>query len=493
MKGALNMSESIARADEFICANSGLVNRQFMPIYHCVHPVGWINDPNGFSYWKGQYHLFSQFYPYKPVWGPMHWGHWVSRDLVKWDWVGTALAPDSPFDDLGCFSGTAVPDGDRLILMYTGVHKDASGRTVQEQCIATTTDGVHFEKWPCNPVINASHLPADGSPVDFRDPKLLRTDTGWRAIVANRGEKVGRQLSFSSPDLINWTCDGIFLEGIGEMPECPDYFDLDGKKAMITCAIGMEREGLRFPSTQPVVYLLGQETDGRLMPEVMDAMDNGTEFYAPETVLTPDGRRVMLGWLHMWGHKAPTQYLGHNWCGMYSLPRELFIKDGRMCQRPLEELKALRGEEFSLSGLRVQGETAAEGLTGRHYELEVELTPNGDAEVELRLMRTGDEYFSLRYDPASRIITCDRSRGGYELRPDEQSVPETCSRAVVPGDCSKLRLRIFVDTSSVEVFVNDGAPVLSMRNYPTGEAQGISFAGDFTIDSLRKWELRAAK
>ena len=85
MKGALNMSESIARADEFICANSGLVNRQFMPIYHCVHPVGWINDPNGFSYWKGQYHLFSQFYPYKPVWGPMHWGHWVSRDLIGWD------------------------------------------------------------------------------------------------------------------------------------------------------------------------------------------------------------------------------------------------------------------------------------------------------------------------------------------------------------------------------------------------------------------------
>lgn len=484
------MTYTVENADRFIRENAASVNAEFMPAYHCAPPIGWINDPNGFCYWKGQYHLFCQFYPYKPVWGPMHWGHWVSPDLMRWDWVGTALAPDSPFDNEGCFSGTAVADGDRLVLMYTGVHKDASGTTIQEQCLAFSSDGIHFEKCARNPVISAACLPEGSSAVDFRDPKLMRTEQGWRAIVANRGPENGRQLSFSSADLMTWRCDGVFLEGIGSMPECPDYFELSGHKAMITCAIDLPKEGLRFPSTQPVVYLLGQEQCGRFLPEAMEAADNGAEFYAPQTVLTPDGRRVMLGWLHMWGHDAPTQYLGHNWCGMYSLPRELSVQGERMYQKPLSELESLRGEEFGVRGVAIDGETYIEGLEGRRYELELELTPQSGNELEIRLMRTGNEYFAVRYDPDTRVISCDRTRGGYAVG---ESDDQPASQAIVPGSMRALRLTIFVDTCSVEVFVNGGAIALSTLNFPKHDARGISFAGRFTIDELRKWELDAVK
>lgn len=484
------MSEMITRADSFIAQNAALVEPMFRPAYHCAPPIGWVNDPNGFSYWNGRYHLFGQFYPYEPVWGPMHWGHWVSDDMVSWQWVSTALAPDSPFDDKGCFSGTAVADGDRLVLMYTGVHADETGRTIQEQCVAVSTDGVHFEKLPCNPVIRAEHLPADGDPVDFRDPKLMRTKDGWRAIVANRGASGGRQLSFSSPDLVSWRCDGVFLEDIGDMPECPDYFDLDGRKAMITCVMNMPQDGLRFPSGSPVVYILGREQDGRLIPDALEAADNGIEFYAPETVRMPDGRQVMLGWLHMWGHESPTQYLGHRWCGMYTIPRELFVKDGRMHQRPLRELERLRCAELCAQCVRVDGETHIPGLEGRRYELALRLTAGG-APAEIRLLESGDERFTITYDPATRIITCDRSRCGYTMGKGGAPEAQPFSRAVVPGVGNALELRIFVDTCSVEVFAQDGAVALSTCCYPRGEARGISFAGDFAIDELRKWELGA--
>ncbi len=482
------MPESIQKADEFVRLHAREVNPEFLPKYHVTPPVGWINDPNGFCHWRGQYHMFCQFYPYRPVWGPMHWGHWVSRDLVRWDWVGVALAPDSPFDDQGCFSGTALPDGDRLILMYTGVHKNADGVSVQEQCIAETTDGVHFTKWACNPVIGAKDLPEGSSPRDFRDPKIMRTDAGYRAIVANKGETNGRQLSFSSSDLKHWTCDGVFLEGIGDMPECPDYFELDGKNVMITCAIGMQLDGLRFPGTQPVVYITGRESGGRLVPEVLETVDHGREFYAPETVLTPDGRRVIVGWLNMWGCETPTQKLGHGWCGMYTIPRELSVRGGYLYQKPLEELKSLRGEEFGVRGVQVDGETEIDGLNGRHYELTLDITPT-EGNVEIRLMRTGGEYFAVRYNPATRIIECDRTRGGHKLGDENTGDTGAVMRANVPGARRDLHLDIFVDTCSVEVFVNGGAATLSMLNYPKGDAQGISFAGRFAIDELNKWEL----
>lgn len=483
------MSESIVKAERYIAENRVHVNPMYRPAYHCAPPVGWINDPNGFSYWRGQYHLFCQYYPYKPVWGPMHWGHWVSRDLVHWEWIGVALAPDSPFDDKGCFSGTAVADGDRLLLMYTGVHADADGRVIQEQCIASSTDGIHFEKWSCNPVIGARDLPADGSPVDFRDPRLIKTATGWRAIVANRGARNGRQLSFSSADLVNWKCDGVFLEDIGDMPECPDYFELGGKRVLLSCVINMPQDGLRFPSAQPAVWVLGEERDGRMIVEALEAADNGAEFYAPQTVRTPDGRRVMLGWMHMWQHESPTQYLGHGWCGMYTVPRELTVQSGRVYQQPLRELRELRGGRFGAASVQVHGETAIPGLEGRHYELDMTLEPDNGGKAQIRLMQTGDEYFEISYDPATRILTCDRSRGGYTMGADGGAEDKPYSQAVVPGGARELRLQVFVDACSVEVFVDGGAVVVSMLNYPKGPAYGIGFAGDFTINELSKWEL----
>ncbi len=128
------------------------------PDFHLSSRVGWMNDPNGFSYYRGMYHLFYQYHPYSSHWGPMHWGHAVSKDLLHWEYLPAALAPDTNYDKDGCFSGSALtlPDGQHL-LMYTGISKerqpDGSDREVQTQCIAVG-DGMDYEKCLENPVLD---------------------------------------------------------------------------------------------------------------------------------------------------------------------------------------------------------------------------------------------------------------------------------------------------------------------------------------------------
>ena len=137
---------TLQNANEYVAQNAARANEQFRPLYHASAPVGWINDPNGFIHYQGQYHLYCQHHPYDTVWGPMHWGHWTSNDLLRWQWQGDVLAPDAPFDALGCFSGTALEQKGKLYLMYTGVSRAADGKSVQQQCIAESDGGFALRK-----------------------------------------------------------------------------------------------------------------------------------------------------------------------------------------------------------------------------------------------------------------------------------------------------------------------------------------------------------
>lgn len=487
------MSEMLQKANAYVLNNSSAVNAQFRPHFHLAVPVGWINDPNGFCVYKGRYHMFAQFFPYDSVWGPMHWGHWVSDDLVAWKWVNVALAPDSPYDDLGCFSGTALQVGDELILIYTGVHKDEAGTVIQEQCIAKSSDGVHFEKLAGNPVIGLKELPEGSSAVDFRDPKLIKTKDGFRVIAAHRGEKNGRQLSFVSKDLENWTCDGVLLEDIGDMPECPDYCKCCGKDLMLTSVMNMPPEGLRYQNGHhDVVYIVGEEKDGKLVSEHMESIDLGPDFYAPESIVTPDGRNVMIGWMDMWQTESPTHYLHHGWRGQFTIARELTIKDGRLYQNPVRELERLRGCAQEFKEVSVSGPTVVAGLCGRRYELQIEMDVPAGKQAEIRLLQDGDSYFSVHYDPDTRVLTTDRSNCGYTMGKDDTPEVKPMGQALLFDGTNHLTLQIIVDQSSVEVFANGGSAALTTQAFPKGEAKGISFAGECEIKRLTKWELADA-
>ena len=211
------MSDKLNKAREYEEKKEKMIVPEMRPLFHLTPRCGWMNDPNGFSLYKGEYHLFYQYYPYETVWGPMHWGHAVSKDLITWEYYPAAIAPDMEYDKNGCFSGSAIEMEDgRQLLVYTGVQKmedeDGNIREVQTQCVAFG-DGKDYEKYANNPVIDSTMLPEGAGKYDFRDPKVWRENGKYYIVVGNKTEDIdGQILQFVSDDGINWSYDVDVLE-----------------------------------------------------------------------------------------------------------------------------------------------------------------------------------------------------------------------------------------------------------------------------------------
>lgn len=482
------MDCSIAKANEFIRDNT--VNEEFRPVCHIAPPIGWINDPNGFCWFKGRYHLFCQFYPYQPVWGPMHWGHWSSPDLVSWRWEGTALAPDQPYDKLGCFSGTALEREGRLWLTYTGVHHDGEGRVIQEQCLAVSDDGIHFEKYAGNPIITVDMLPAGSDRHDFRDPKLTDDERGLRIIVAHRGAYSGHLVTFHGSDMYTWEYTGELADGISTMPECPDYFQMQGRDILLTCLMDQPREGIKYQNDHhAVVYYAGKEENGRFTAEHMRSIDLGQDFYAPQTIKTPDGRRIMIGWMQMWGEAPPNFYMRHGWQGAYTFPRELSLAGNELIQKPVREIASLYSESKTGFQMSVEGLTTVPGLHARAYRLGLTIDNMKGKEQVIRLMDDGeDAYVRLCYDWENGILSLDRSRMPWPIfaLPQSRERHEAHDLAAVqlPERLDRLDLDILVDTCSIEVFALDGRAALTSLAYPEKRENGVRFEGEFSAKDI---------
>ena len=176
-----------------------------LPAFHVTGGAGWINDPNGLVYYKGEYHVFFQYHPYGTAWGPMHWGHVVSKDLTEWNYLPIALTPGGVGDKDGCFSGTAIVAFGKLFLMYTGFEENGGGENVRQvQCLAESEDGINFKKHGV--VIGSEELPADFMPCDFRDPHVFSHGGKFYCLVAakKKGGR-GRLLLYRSDDLFKWS------------------------------------------------------------------------------------------------------------------------------------------------------------------------------------------------------------------------------------------------------------------------------------------------
>lgn len=208
------------------------IAREARPDFHLSARVGWMNDPNGFSYYNGKYHMFYQYHPYDCHWGSMHWGHAVSTDMLHWEYLPAALAPDELCDMDGCFSGSAVTLADgRQLLMYTGVVKERQrgreSREVQTQCLAVG-DGIDYEKYEKNPVLDKKDLPEGSSRYDFRDPKMWQNEDGtYCCVVGSRpADGSGQILLYTSPDGFQWKFKSVLAANnnrFGKMWECPDF------------------------------------------------------------------------------------------------------------------------------------------------------------------------------------------------------------------------------------------------------------------------------
>lgn len=458
------------------------------PKFHVTGGIGWINDPNGFAPYKGEYHLFFQYYPYDTKWGPMHWGHVKTRDFIRWERLPAALAPDTDYDRDGCFSGSAVelPDG-RHLLLYTGVRavrrRNGKIEDFQTQCVAIG-DGVDYEKLDCNPVIDASLIPEGGSVHDFRDPKIWREGDRFYAAIGNRcADGSGTILIYRSEDAVHWEYVNVLSachNQYGRMWECPDLFELDGKDVLLVSPQEMAAIGLEFHPGNANVCLIGRydRESFHLMRERVQAIDYGLDFYAPQTLLTEDGRRVMIAWMQNWETSScKPQEL--RFMGQMTLPRELSIRGGRLYQTPVRELEQYRGVKIDYYNVLINGETSLRGITGRYLDMTVTVRPGNESSpykwFRLYVARDGEHFTMIRFRPDTSTIKVDRTHSGFPH--DIVNIREFPVRT----HNGELKLRVVMDRYSLELFVNDGESAASFVLYTPEEAGAVSFSSEGAV------------
>ena len=421
--------------------------------FHFQPPKYWMNDPNGLIQWKDEYHLFYQHNPESLAWTNMHWGHAVSKDLDQWEPLPVALAPTpGGCDELGIWSGCAVDNDGEPTLMYTGVVPEV-------QCIATgDADLRSFKKHPGNPVIAR---PPEGLEVTgFRDPCVWREEDGWRCVIGSgiQGQG-GAVLLYRSPDLRKWEYLHPLLIGNkdenGAMWECPDFFPLGEKHVLLVSAL------------DTVLYFVGTYTGGRLAVEHTGRLDHGPAFYAAQTFEDAEGCRIAFGWLRESRNDAAQEAAG--WSGVQSLPRVLALSpDGAVLAGPAPEIETLRQNGAHKQGVLLQpgNDVTFEGVSGRQIEIgaRIEVTERGRTGFSVCAAPDRAEQTHIYYDCFANELCIDTR--GSSLSKDVTTGQYRAPLETKPRET--VELRIFVDGSVVEAFVDNRAWITA-RIYPTRE------------------------
>ena len=490
----------LSDAQEFESTQARELPSEQRPLFHLTPFVGWMNDPNGFSQYNGKYHLFYQYYPYLKKWGPMHWGHAVSEDLLRWEYLPCALAPDTSPDAGGCFSGSAeVLEDGRHLLMYTGVVRvnDISDENfLQTQCIAVG-DGVEYEKYSGNPVIGIDQIPSGSSKYDFRDPKIWKEEDGTYRCVAvtcvkeENEERKGRVLLFRSDDAFRWEFVSVLAENdgsLGTMWECPDFFELDGKNLILVSPQDVISNDKYF-SGNITVWMSGEfdREKGTFIKEEEQLVDYGIDFYATQTLKASDGRRIMTAWMQNWDSIT---YSDKNlkWFGQMIVPRELSFRGGKLIQKPVRELETLRTNPVVHKNVRIGAKRQSiEGIGGRTIDLTLDIRSaslEGCREFEIRFAESGDIYTALQYRSETGMLKFDRSHSG-----NRRAVVTSRKCPVIDHD-GRLKIRMILDRYSCEIFVNDGEAAMSNVLYTDQSADKITFSakGDILLD-IEKYDL----
>jgi fructan beta-fructosidase len=468
------------------------------PRYHFATPIGWLNDPNGLLYLDGEYHLFYQHYPDDIVWGPMHWGHAVSRDLLTWENLPVALSPD---EHGMIFSGSAVIDhtntagfgAGAMVAIFTH-HQD--GR--QAQSLAYSADrGRTWTKYTGNPV-----LPPPAGEADFRDPRVFWYDEGagaghWVMLLA-----VGRSIwIYRSPDLKAWTkTDEVGGRGAGGgVWECPDLVELPvdgGPETRWALMVSVQQGAPAGGSGQQ--YFVGSFDGEHFMPDeepdVVRWADYGADFYAAQSWnAAPGGRHIWLAWMNNWDYARQTP--ATTWRGAMSVPREFSLASGsdglQLIQQPVAELAALRQPLGNWNERAVlPGENPLAELHGEALELIARFAVDEAAAASrfgLRVRVGAAEQTTIGYNVANSVLSIDRSRAGQQA--PGFAAPQVL--VLLPRD-GVVELRVLVDRNSLELFTDGGRVVFTNQIFPGPDSQGVELfaeGGAVRLLSLEAYRL----
>lgn len=489
---------------------SGQYREPHRPQFHFSPPSRWMNDPNGMVYHNGEYHLFYQHYPDSTVWGPMHWGHAVSKDMVHWKNLPIALYPDS----LGyIFSGSAVVDQQNTsgfgtkenpplvaIFTYHLAEGEKAGRPdYQTQAIAYSLDnGRSWQKYTQNPVIKNPGIK------DFRDPKVSWHDASQQWVMALA---VLDHIEFyGSKNLKDWQKLSAFgkvkVGAHGGVWECPDLFPL---------TVNGQQKWVLFVSINPggpnggsaTQYFVG-DFDGKTFkndnpPQTTLWVDQGTDNYAGVTwanIPPSDGRRLFMGWMSNWHYAnlVPTA----NWRSAMTIPRELSLQNTpagiRLVSQPVKEMQKLRQEEKIIKAEEITSifdVSKTYNFNAPLAEMELNFDVSKSQELTVRFSNTKGEHIDVGYSVPQQQLFIDRTQAGKT-----NFEPRFAGKHVAPLSLEdgKLNLHIFLDVASVEVFANNGKLVMTEIFFPTEDFTNVSILskGTSRLQESRAFALKSS-
>lgn len=457
--------------------------KSYRPSFHLGPPEGWLNDPNGLCFHKGRYHVFFQYAPESPEGGKKYWGHYSSENLLTWRWDGIAISPDTPYDKDGAYSGCAFTEDGQMELYYTGnvkhpgpydyIYEGRGSNTI----VVTSDDGEHFSEKRV--LLVNSDYPGDYT-CHIRDPKVWK-DRGLYLMVlgARRADDHGTILLYDSRNKKDWRYAGELTtkEAFGYMWECPDVFVLGTKEVVSCCPQGVPSEEFRFQNTYQSGYFLTEEMIPYAMPEAVTHFlpeetfrewDRGFDFYAPQTFLDPKGRRILIGWAGMFDSPYGNEPgIREGWQHLLTVPRVLRMgDDGKIRQNPVEELLHLRTD--SVPFRTEEGRQTAE-FSKQSYEILMKREDGGSP-----LVLESKDYRLCYEDGMLRFSFLNETGAGRK------------ERRIELGELKSLRL--LMDESILEIYLNEGEEVFTTRYYPLQEEATVSVKGGSAEAYLLKGE-----
>jgi len=450
--------------------------------YHIQPNTGLLNDPNGFSYFNNQWHVFYQSYPMGAVHGLKSWYHLTSDNLVDWKEEGTKVFPDSLYDSHGVYSGSALPVSDQLFLAYTGNVRDAEWGRHSYQLGAWMDDSGTVRKIE-TPLITE---PPAGYTSEFRDPQVFRSDDEYLMVIGaqNEAEK-GKILTYQSSDLLTWQCKGELEftdKEMGFMIECPNLLVTKDAALLIFCPQGLEPAICSYQNIYPNTYVIGDSYDSEanslIQPTALKNLDEGFDVYATQAFQAPDNRLLSISWVGLPEIDYPTDQ--EEWAHCLSSVKELLIKDKKLYQRPVAEMKQLRvGEAIEFN----QDSDSFFETDTNQYELMLSFDPLSCGTLTLFTNKEQNKGLTINFDSQHGKITIDRSQAGAVFG-EEYGFVRSFSVEQKP-----LELQIFVDSSIVEIFINEGEKVATMRVFPETHQTGVHLECDGGYQG-KLWQLR---
>ncbi|MHA6529910.1 GH32 C-terminal domain-containing protein [Paenibacillus sp. BAC0078] len=495
--------------DDIKLDRTPLLADRHRPQYHVSPPAHWMNEPHAPVYFDGHYHLFYQHNPQGPFFHHIHWGHWVSKDLVHWRDLPVALAPEK--DQLapdGIWSGSATYDADGLpVLFFTAGNDSASPN--QSVALARSTysedgdpDLVRWIKHPEPLIVQQKGMGAFG---DFRDPFIWKDEDGWYALVGSGIEgEGGTALAFVSEDMLNWTYKGPFYQAdiqkfpyLGPIWELPVLLPLgtdkqgDYKHLLLVSPVGAGAD-------VEVFYWIGQLDKHNLSfipdqeePQLVDVGD--FHFTGPSGMVDPVTGRKIIFTIAQGDRTSELEYQS-GWAHNGGLPLSVYLReDGRLGIEPIQELQSLRGEKkLSLRDKSLaEANNLLKDVQGDMLEIQLELEPGSTMELGIKVRCTpdGEEETLLYYDWNESMLLVDRTK--TTLHPGEKCRGKQGGMLELSGE--NLKLHIYLDRSMVEAYAN-GLKSLTTRVYPSRkDALGLELWGDgkSLVKSMEIWDMKS--